>query len=373
MTLFSNSVQIIKRFQHQNGAYVACPHFENYRFSWLRDSSFIAYAMDVAGEHESASKFHHWVNDVLIRYAQKVDRIGTAIRNDVELEDKDFLFTRYTLDGLEDHEDDEWGNFQYDGYGAWLWALNEHLKLTKDLSLLDLFRDQILLVVKYLTLVWHLPSYDCWEEHPELLHTYSIAAAYGGLSAVLSMVDMGLKKVDIAEIQRTLATMKVFIERYGIGEQGYLKHISPQHIKTPLRSSEIDSSLLGLAVPFGMFELDEPTMEKTIQTIKANLSTPDGGIHRYLGDTYYGGGEWILLTAWLGWVEYQSGDSGSAKDRLAWIEEQADEQDWLPEQVENHLLAPEFLQFWEQKWGKSASPLLWSHAMYIILYQAMNE
>jgi hypothetical protein len=24
-------------------------------------------------------------------------------------------------------------------------------------------------------------------------------------------------------------------------------------------------------------------------------------VRRYLGDSYYGGGNWILLTAWLGW------------------------------------------------------------------------
>ncbi|MDY6873287.1 MAG: glycoside hydrolase family 15 protein [Chloroflexota bacterium] len=373
MILFSKSVEIINRFQHPSGAYVACPHFDNYQFSWLRDGSFIAYAMDVAGKFESASKFHRWVNDVLIRYAYKVDRIELAIKNGTALTDKDFLFTRYTLDGLEDLEEDGWGNFQYDGYGTWLWALNEHLNLTGDLGLMKEAQDQILLVVKYLTLVWPLPSYDCWEEHPELLHTYSIAAVYGGLKAVLSMVEMGLQNADIAEIKRTLAAMKNFIDSFGTGEQGYLKHISPQHIKNPMRSSGIDSSLLGLAIPFGMYELDNPVMRETIQTIKANLTAPDGGIHRYLGDTYYGGGEWILLTAWLGWVEFLSGDRNLAADRLSWIETQADENGWLPEQVDHHLLAPEFLQVWEQKWGQSATPLLWSHALYIVLYQAMNK
>lgn len=372
MTLFSNSIQIIKKYQHPSGGYVACPNFENYHFSWLRDGSFIAYAMDAAGEHESAAKFHGWVAGVLSRYGYKVDQVAAALEEGADLKDKDFLFTRYTLEGREDHEDDGWGNFQYDGYGTWLWALKEHVALTDHRALLGQYQMQILQVVRYLTLVWKLPSYDCWEEHPELLHPYSISAAYGGLQAVLAMVDMGLEDVDLEGIVQTLAEMKAYVARYGTGEAGFLKHISPEGEENPLLSSGVDSSLLGLAVPYGMFALEESEMAKTIQAVKSALISPGGGVYRFLKDTYYGGGEWILLTAWLGWAESLSGDVQAARERLAWIESQVNGKGWLPEQVEAHLLAPEYLQHWEQLWGKSATPLLWSHAMYIILYQALQ-
>ena len=371
MALYSKSIQIIKQFQHQNGAYVACPNFPNYLFSWLRDGSFIAYAMDIAGEFESAGKFHQWVNEVIIRYGHKVGNVETALANGEKLDDKDFLYTRYTLEGFEDQEDDGWGNFQYDGYGAWLWALKEHVQLTGDFSLLDLYRDQIHLITHYLTLVWRLPSYDCWEEYPELLHTYSIAAAYGGLSAVLSMSRMGLDLADPDNIRHTLTEMKRFVNRFGTGDKGYLKHIAPKSEANPMLSSGVDSSLMGLAIPYGMFDLDEPLMTKTVQTIKSELLSPGGGIYRYLYDTYYGGGEWVLLTAWLGWVECLSGNRKSAKQRLEWIESRADENEWLPEQVEDNLLTPDFYSHWQQQWGKSASPLLWSHAMYLVLYRSL--
>jgi GH15 family glucan-1,4-alpha-glucosidase len=91
----------------------------------------------------------------------------------------------------------------------------------------------------------------------------------------------------------------------------------------------------------------------------------------YLKETYYGGGEWIFLTAWLGWVESLAGDAQAAKERLAWIEAWVNEKGWLPEQVEDYLLAPDYLQRWQVLWGKSAIPLLWSHPMYIILYKTM--
>jgi GH15 family glucan-1,4-alpha-glucosidase len=40
--------------------------------------------------------------------------------------------------------------------------------------------------------------------------------------------------------------------------------------------------------------------------------------------------------------------------------------------VAHHLLAPEHRQLWEERWGLSASPMLWSHAMYLILYTSLD-
>jgi hypothetical protein len=50
-----------------------------------------------------------------------------------------------------------------------------------------------------------------------------------------------------------------------------------------------------------------------------------------------------------------------------WIEAQADAEGRLPEQVATHALAPERLGEWQQRWGESARPLLWSHAAYVAL------
>jgi len=114
-------------------------------------------------------------------------------------------------------------------------------------------------------------------------------------------------------------------------------------------------------------------MINTISSIQQKLVSPEGGVYRYKMDSYYGGGQWVLLTAWLGWVEYKIGQHDRAEKRLAWIENQADENDWLPEQVPNHLLAPQYFNEWVDKWGEIAKPLLWSHAMYMILYKTLNS
>ncbi|HBE79678.1 MAG TPA: glycosyl hydrolase, partial [Firmicutes bacterium] len=63
--LKQRSIQIIKGNQMNNGAYVACPNFDNYKFCWLRDGSFIANAMDRVGEFQSAEKFLEWVHHTI--------------------------------------------------------------------------------------------------------------------------------------------------------------------------------------------------------------------------------------------------------------------------------------------------------------------
>jgi GH15 family glucan-1,4-alpha-glucosidase len=74
------------------------------------------------------------------------------------------------------------------------------------------------------------------------------------------------------------------------------------------------------------------------------------------------------LTALLGWVE--GGDS--ARAALDWIAAHATPAGELPEQSQDHLLAPGDYQPWVEKWGPPPCPLLWSHAMFLDLALALD-
>ena len=371
MSLFQRSIEIIRQFQSPEGAYVACPNFPIYHYSWMRDSSYIAYAMDLAGAHDSALNYHRWVVDVIGRYKFKIPLIRQAVKNAKPLNDDDFLFTRYTLNGGEDN-DAVWGNFQFDGYGTWLWAACAHYKMTGDKAWLKSVERSLSLIVEYLQLVWRIPNYDCWEENPNLLHSYSIASTYGGLSAVLKLIEEKEINLDPAPIQKSMGEMNAFIIKYGVFNERLAKHIKPDLADNPIKNSGVDASLLGATLPGKLFPLDNPIVINTIISIQKELVSNEGGVYRYEKDTYYGGGQWILLTAWLGWVECKIGQHNLAGKRLEWIEKQADENDWLPEQVPHNLLAPKFYKKWLNNWGEIAKPLLWSHAMYMILYKTLN-
>ncbi len=52
-----------------------------------------------------------------------------------------------------------------------------------------------------------------------------------------------------------------------------------------------------------------------------------------------------------------------------WIEPRTKDDFILPEQVAENLNTSSYYSTWTDRWGDIASPLLWSHAKYIILSQ----
>ena len=123
--LYQRSIEIILQNQSANGAYVASPNFPTYYYCWFRDGSFIAYSMNLAGEHESARRFHQWVSDRVNERVEQVYASIEKVRTGQSLHEDEILHTRYRLDGKPD-EGGQWPNFQLDGFGTWLWALQEY-------------------------------------------------------------------------------------------------------------------------------------------------------------------------------------------------------------------------------------------------------
>lgn len=351
--LFQRSVEIILQNQDATGAYLASPNFATYRHSWFRDGAYIAYAMNLVNEHSSAACFHDWAAGVVNMRADVVRRAITKTHRGEPLSAADILHTRYSLNRKEVTEE-EWPNFQLDGFGTWLWALGEHHRLN-DAELPNEWQRAAELIAEYLTALWSLPCYDCWEEFPDRLHTYTLAAIYGGLQAHMLLTG--------ADHQTTLADIARFLREQAVADGHFVKLVG---------SRDVDANLLGLATPYNVVAAGDPRMRATVDQMEATLHQ-GGGLHRYAADTYYGGGEWVLLTAWLGWYYVQIGELEKAETAKSWVEAQADARGQLPEQVAVTLNDPAFYPSWLEQWGDIASPLLWSHAKYIILSVALHE
>jgi len=375
MDLYTRSIQVILGHQADSGAYIASPNFPSYAYCWLRDGSFIAHAMDRVGEHGSARAFFQWVDGTVRRHAWKVDRALDKLKAGQLLGNDDYLHTRYTLEGEESAS--EWENFQLDGYGTWLWALAKHVTITRDTAFLTEVAESVRVTVRYLSNLWMFPNYDCWEEHPQYIHPHTLAAIYAGLRETettdgrLTLTTTGgLSNTHIAdEIRR-------FVLEHGVQDGHLAKHISPPGETASVGSQPaaiVDASLIGVATPYRLLPPEDIIMRATVDRIETDLHCPGGGVHRYLADTYYGGGEWVLLAAWLGWYYTEVGEWERARELLHWVEVQADGDGHLPEQVSTHLLAPDRYAEWEARWGPVAKPLVWSHAMYLILYRALES
>lgn len=357
MDFIERSKQVILAHQDASGAFVASPSFEHYRYSWLRDGTFIAYSLDLVGEQASAERFYHWCATTIEQYRDKAMHVIDLADKGKEIPQSLLLHTRYTLEGEEIEED--WGTFQLDGYGAWLWGLSEHITRWNNLSVLEAWKPTMELMVDYLIPLWKMPNFDCWEEYGQDVHPSTIAAIYGGLNAVKKWMNQERQ----ARIDTVLLEMKQFLQNEGVMDGHYTKSIGKK---------EVDASLLWLHVPYGVVDGQDREMLQTVELIEERLRFK-GGLHRYPQDVYYGGGSWILLTAWLGWHYAESNRKDEAKQILQWIRAQFTEKGELPEQVFDHILAPDQYEVWLNKWGPSACPLLWSHAMHLVLEHEVNR
>ncbi len=351
--LAKHSHAVITEHQDGGGAYPAAPTFSAYRgYAWLRDGSFTAEGISRYGDQRSAGRFHDWVNDVLRRRRAQVDALRAAKGRGEVPSNEAMLPTRFTFDGQDGS--DPWWDFQTDGYGMWLWSVVTHAARHG----LDLarWRDGIDVAVDYLVAFWDRPCYDWWEEHVEHRHVSTLGAIHGGLVAVGTCESLRSAPWSAAAL-KVAADIRSLVTAEGIVDG---------HLVKWLGSSAVDGSLPACVVPFGLVSPDDDLAAMTRAAVAKDLDF-DGGVHRFTADVFYGGGQWILLSALLGWNLAVAGDTAGALRHLRWIADQVDEHGDLPEQVPHHLLHPGSRDEWLARWGSVATPLLWSHGMYLIL------
>jgi len=353
MNLREKSIRIIKDNQASTGAYVASPNFPTYSYSWLRDGSFIAYGMLVEGERESAKAFLNWVHETLMKHQGKIQAILLGLQEGKTFAPEELLPTRYTMDG--EIEEDDWPNFQIDGYGAWLWLLAEYIAATGDEYLLVQFQESVRMTIDYIALLWDKPNYDCWEEFGDRVHGSTLACLYGGINSI----NRYLGEV---ELLRLAADIKTYVID---------NLVSAGHFMKNNQDDNVDASLLWLAYPFEVFSVNDERMKRTIAKIEEDL-LDEGGVKRYLADTYYGGGQWLILSSWLGIVNMKQGKAEKAKAILEWVEAQAGDIG-MPEQVSNIVNDPSYVTPWVEKWGPIADPLIWSHGMHLTFLNEIEE
>ncbi len=354
--LAARSIRLITDLQTPEGAYPASPSFSAYRgYCWFRDGAFIADAASAAGRAESAERFFDWCARVLEGRADHIRWIVAETEAGRPPAGERMLPARYTFAGGDGS--DEWWDFQLDGYGTWLWALAEHRR--RHGGDLTAWRDAVDLTVDYLIASWDRPCYDWWEEHAHHVHVSTLACIGAGLDAVVADVSSDRA----ARIADTVAAIRAAIADRGLVDG---------HLAKWLGSTGVDGSLAAAIAPLGFVDATGDTGRRTIVVLDAHLNV-DGGVHRYLGDTFFGGGQWPLLSCFLGLARLAAGDRDAAEALFDWAARTATEDLDLPEQVADHLIAPGMRQEWIDRWGPVATPLLWSHAMLLRLGLALGR
>lgn len=337
-----------------------------YGYCWPRDGVFITKAFDICGMTKEAEKFYKV-------WAKKAQLKNGAWQQ------------RYYLDG---RLAPSWG-VQSDEIAAIIYGAWEHFGHTKDIKFLEEMWENIKPAAMYLNDNIDddtgLPncSYDLWEERFGE-HTYSAASVVSGLRAAADMAMEMNVDIPLAKLWRETADkIKNNIEKnlWNDTEKRYVRGVKTRlnwwncetttvetnkmgyKLDVAAIDNTVDISLLGLTVPFKVFDAKDEKIKKTVRAIEDRLDGfPSGGYGRYEYDSYIGGNPWIVSTLWLALYYIEVDDIEKAKELFKWAVKNSTNLGFLPEQIDKFT-------------GKRAwiSELAWSNAMFIIVLDALKK
>lgn len=376
--LYERTLLVFKlMYDEKSGGLMAAPEMDEhlvecgrYAYCWGRDAAFIADALDKCGLNKEVEHFFYY---------------ATSIQ-----EENGSWLQRYCMDG---NLAPSWG-LQIDETGALIYGMWKHYEQTKNEQFLNNVWDSVELGADFLLSFIDpetgltKPSHDLWEERWGE-HTYSAASVHAGLISAIKIAKC-LHTFDSEKMNRweTAAKhLKASIERElwdeeqecflrGIRTRLYpdakMKDVEtiivPANNKGAMKEvvckdTVVDVSLIGLVVPFGVLDVQDERMIKTVQKIEKVLtSNKVGGIRRYEDDEYIGGNPWVLASLWVALYHVEKKNFDKAVEYFDWAVKSRTELDLLPEQICKETGKPIWIV-----------PLTWSHAMFALVYHELQK
>lgn len=340
---------------------------DTYTYCWPRDGAFIVLAYIRAGHMASSANFHQFVNEVLT--------------------DDGYLLHKYRPDHSLGSSWHPWvvdgraqPPIQEDETAITLVSLFEHYQLSRDVEMIErLFNPYIKRAADFLARYRDkktglpLPSHDLWEEQRGVF-TYTSCAVYAALVAAAEFARILGKEVARTRWQSAADELKDGIVMNLLPENGHVVKSLRYTSTTPEIDHTADiSSFYGL-YRFGILEPDDPRLVRAYEFVKERLTITSGigGVARYEGDNYFRaahdvpGNPWVITTMWLTEYEIRRAKSmrelESPKRGLDWVLARTNEAGLLSEQYHPHTGVP-----------VSASPLIWSHAQYVLTFHAYMD
>jgi len=392
--LGNNHASIILQYQNPDGSIppTGQNRYKIYsRYVWGRDSSLavlgLIYKLQSASQEDYEiltnaieKNFEWWFNRIddenyRLKYLISTDSISVAQFHE------NALPARFTKEGSREQKSElaheNWPNVQLDGYGTLLAVFGEYIKQTNKTDLAWAYKDEISLLASYLSKFATFPNYDMWEDtrfwgENGCLHLSTLACVYSGLSAVDEM------NIDVIPNQKNnLSYIKSFVENNFINHRGELvkyiqKDIDNTYFIPDDSVNHVDSSMFFLSSPFdgGMYSPDDPLMKNIGERVERDLNK-NGGVKRYPGDEFYGGGTWPMLSALQGISYLGEENLLGALGNYEWILETQDPNSYLIEQVPD--INSEKYNDWYELFGKPTTPLLMGHGITIVFFEKLKK
>jgi GH15 family glucan-1,4-alpha-glucosidase len=349
--IYKVSLLTIRNHMDINGSIIASSDFsfvkvygDSYQYCWPRDAAIAAYALDIAGYKELALRHFNFIMNVA--------------------SSEGFLYHKYNPNTTLASSWHPWfykGKriypIQEDETALEVWAIASHYERYMDIDeLTQLYKRFVKPALRFMITFMEeglpKPSFDLWEERHGI-HIYTISTIYGALVKGAKLArDMGDEilsedLVDTAGLLKEVTLKRMtyngrFIRR--IDEDGN-------------QDLTVDASLYSPAF-FGLIDPKDPIMVRTINEIESKLKV-NGGIIRYENDMYQRRKKqpnpWLITTLWLAEYYADVNNKSKALEYIMWTVNRALPTGFLPEQVDPETFEP-----------ASVTPLVWSHAEFII-------
>ncbi len=370
VTLCRRSLLVMRTHTDNGGAVVASGDSsilqsgrDTYSYCWPRDSAYVVLAFLETGHTTISRSFH--------KFAQET------------LTDDGYLLHKYRTDRSLGSSWHPWVRdgraqppIQEDETAITLIALGRHYELTHDVEFIEeMYNPYIRRVADFLARYRDkktklpLPSHDLWEERVGAF-TYTSSVVYAALTTAASFAKLLGKEVSCRRWGTAAEEVRDGIMRTLVSQDGRAaKCIVSSHGEQSLDETVDVSSFYGL-FRFGVLPPDDPILERVYERTCAALTTDvEGiGIARYDGDRYFAhhdaaSNPWVVTTCWV--AEYEIARAKDLQDlemprrRLEWMKRRANEAGLFAEQYHPVTHAP-----------TSVTPLIWSHAQYILTFLA---
>jgi GH15 family glucan-1,4-alpha-glucosidase len=268
----------------------------DYRYCWLRDSTFTLSALMLAGLADEAKAWREWLLRAVAGQPQQMQILyGVAGERRITEQELDWL------GGYQGSQPVRIGNaavnqFQLDVYGEVMDTLHlgRHIGLESDEAAWDL--QQALL--EFLESNWRQPDEGIWEiRGPRRHFTHSKVMAWVALDRAIKAVElMGHDgPVDRWRAVRRELHDEVCREGYDSGRDSFVQFYGADHL---------DASLLQIPL-VGFLPADDPRVKGTVAAIQRELVV-DGLVHRYPPEASQsvdglppGEGTFLACTFWL--------------------------------------------------------------------------
>jgi alpha,alpha-trehalase len=265
----------------------------DYRYAWIRDSSFTAQALYDLGHTSEALEYFHWFHRICENKTHPSEiQIMYGLHGDTELPEEILGH----LSGYRNSRPVRIGNGaakqrQLDIYGELIEAYFETCRYEKGIP--PESWSLLCRIIDYVCDIWDTPDYGIWEVRSEPKHfTHSKLMCWVAVDRGIRMAKYGGFKAPLDRWKKTRERI-----RSAILERGF-------NAKMNSFVQDFDSEFLdatALLIPLMEFlHVGDPRVQGTIEAIRNTLSH-NGLIYRYNGDDGLPGGEgsFLLCTFWL--------------------------------------------------------------------------